>query len=112
MVVDVDGEARWVVPEPMNAYSSARIDNGLVVGAQDSSSYQRIELDDRVSRGSGNVPTYTSFHHNIEPRQTGSLAEFNAIDANGMPQIESIVTEINASGRVIDPTPEIGATQK
>ncbi len=71
------------------------------MGAQDSPSYQPIELDDRVSRGSGNVPTYTSFHHNIEPGKTGWLAEFNAIDANGVPQIESIVTEMDASGRVI-----------
>ncbi len=97
----VDGEVRWVVPEPMNAPSSAYIDNCFIVGAQDSTQFQRIELDGRVSRGSANVPTYTSFHHNIEPGKTGWLAAFNAIDAGDVPQIECIVTEMDASGRLI-----------
>ena len=101
VVVDVDGEVRWVVPEPMNAYSSAFVDNGFIVGAPDSRQFQRIELDGRVSRSSVDVPRYTAFHHNIERGKTGWLAEFDAIDANGIPQIESIVTEIDASGRVL-----------
>jgi len=100
-VIDVDGEVRWAAPVTMNAYSSAFIQNGFSVGSQKDTSFQRLELDGRTTVSSVVAPTYTKFHHNIDPGKIGWLAEFDAIDENGRPRIESIVTEIDASGAVL-----------
>lgn len=101
MVIDVDGEVRWTAPVATHAYSSAFIENGFFVGAPDSTRFQRIELDGRTTASSVVAPAYTAFHHNIDPGKTGWLAAFDAVDENGGPRIESIVTEIDASGAVL-----------
>lgn len=97
VVIDIDGEVRWIAPVAMNAYSSAFIQNGFVVGATDSLRFQRIELDGRSSASTVIAPSYTAFHHNIDPGKLGWLGQFDALYPDGRRKIESLVTEFDPS---------------
>ena len=97
VVIDVDGEVRWTAPVGMNAYSSAFVQNGFVVGAPDSVMFQRIDLDGRTTSSTVLASSYTAFHHNIDPGKVGWLGEFDALYADGRRNIESIVTEFDTS---------------
>jgi hypothetical protein len=100
IIVDTDGEIRWVGTGVPSAGSSIFKDNGFIVGMSDLK-LRRLELDGSVSDlapiGSA---TYTAFHHNFDPGKTGILVEVDAVVA-GLPVVESIVAEVATDGTVI-----------
>lgn len=100
VVIDTDGNIRWVGAGVMNSFSSTFVDNGFVVGSQSSSDIYRLELDGTYT---GIKPTnvgYFDFHHDLKPGKVGLLAEVDA-NVNGITKIESVLAEITAGGQVL-----------
>jgi hypothetical protein len=101
VVVDTDGEVRWVVPGTMNSTSSLLYNNAFIIGDQASLRLQRLELDGTVvNMLLGGASDLTSFHHNIDRGKTGLLAEVNATD-NGVSIIETKLVEFNPTSGAI-----------
>src|SRR6266508_3172140 len=100
IVIDTDGEIRWVGVGTTSSFSTIFQDNAFVVGAQDSRMFSRIELDGSSREASLIPATYTAFHHNIDPGKHGLLAEVNALNG-GVANIESILAEFTDAGAVI-----------
>jgi arylsulfate sulfotransferase len=96
VVVDTDGEIRWVAAGVADAFSSILQDNAFVVGDQGSMNFWRLELDGSISQSSISSTTYTNFHHNIDVGRFGLLAEVNAVDA-GVANVASTVAEFIVS---------------
>lgn len=100
VVIDTDGEIRWLGVSMTNSSSSIFQDNGFIVGDQESLTLQRLDLDGSISRSAVDSSELTNFHHNIDPGKQGLLAEFDAI-VGGVPKTESTLAEISTSGNVI-----------
>jgi hypothetical protein len=100
VVVDTDGEVRWVGIGIADGGSSAFQDNGFVVGDQVSTSLTRLELDGTFSHSTLISPFYTNFHHNIEQGKSGLLAEVDANNA-GIISLETNLVEITSAGSVV-----------
>ncbi len=101
VVLDSDGEIRWIGPGTASSFSSAFEDGGFVVGAQDSTKLSRIELDGSTSEVALIAPAFTNFHHNIDPGKFGLLVDLDAVDQNGVPSVESNLAEITGAGVVL-----------
>jgi arylsulfate sulfotransferase len=99
VVIDTDGEVRWIGPDGMHAYSSAFVDGAFLVGAPDAPTFKRLELDGTSRSGTVAAPSYTAFHHNIDIGKSGRLAEFDTLNADG-PNLESVLAEIDTQGVV------------
>lgn len=100
VVIDTDGEIRWVGAGGTKSFSAAFQDNGFVVGDQDSLKILRFELDGTVTQTFLQSPIYTTFHHNIDIGKQGLLAEMNAT-IDGVAVQESNLAEITSSGAVL-----------
>jgi len=100
VVVDSDGELRWVGLGPSNSYSSAFRRNGFVVGEQGSTKLSRLELDGSASQVFLISPTITSFHHNIDPGKQGVLAEVNSV-IGGATNLETTLVDVTDAGAVV-----------
>ena len=101
VVVDSDGEMRWVGLGTNNSFSSAFQDNAFIVGSANSTKIDRLEFDGTVSSTSIASNAYTYFHHNIDHGKQGLLIEPNAIDASGVENVETIAAEIASDGTLI-----------
>ena len=96
VVLDSDGELRWVGAGLSSALSSAFQNNGFVVGGQISATISRLELDGTIKQIFLNSPSYTSFNHNIDPGKTYLLGEMNSVS-----NIGSTVIEFDSGGAII-----------
>lgn len=101
VVVDSDGEIRWIGLGTASSFSSALADNGFIIGAQDSTTMSHVEFDGSTSAVSLIAPAFTSFHHNIDDGKVGMLVELNAIDGDGVPSVESNLAEVTSAGVVL-----------
>ena len=97
IVVDTDGEVRWVTPVYKNGQPSKFDDNGFVVGDVESTGIYRIELDGRTSSTSLISTIYTMFHHNIDTGKFGLLGSLNTAS-----NMESSLSEFSPSGTIIN----------
>ncbi|HEY3731215.1 MAG TPA: aryl-sulfate sulfotransferase [Steroidobacteraceae bacterium] len=97
VIVDTDGQIRWVVPGIANAISSIFQGDGFVIGDPAQPFLYRVSLDGAQTSASLSVPDYTEFHHNIDPGNLGFFAEVNTAQA-----IESNVIEIDEAGDVLN----------
>ncbi|MGH6739127.1 MAG: aryl-sulfate sulfotransferase, partial [Bradyrhizobium sp.] len=97
VIVDTDGQIRWVVPGVANAISSIFQDDAFLIGDPAEPVLSRVSLDGAMSTSSLSVAGYTEFHHNIDPGNHGVLAEVNTAQA-----IESDVIEIDEAGDVLN----------
>jgi len=100
IVIDTDGEVRWVGAGVASGFSSAFRDNGFFVGDPKSPKLTRLELDGSSSEASLASATYTGFHHNIDPGKEGLLVEVDAA-SDGVASLESIVAEVSGAGAVL-----------
>jgi arylsulfate sulfotransferase len=99
VIVDTDGQLRWVVPAPVSPASSGAVyfANGqFVTGSSTSASVTLLQLDGTQSALPTDLPQplLSSFSHNIDPGPSGLLAEFNGTDDLGN-SIDDIVAEIS-----------------
>jgi len=99
VVVDTDGEIRWVGAGVANAMSSLLDGNAFMIGSADSPKLKRLELDGSMSDTFLRAPSYTRFHHNIDPGKQGLLAEFD-VQGIDVTHLESTLAEIAPSGGV------------
>ncbi len=100
VVLDTDGEIRWAVPRSTNSVSSAFESNSFLVGDTAANRFSRIELDGTVTQGNLISPTFTNFHHNIDPGKLGLLIEVDTA-IGGVVNLETTAAEITTGGAVI-----------
>jgi hypothetical protein len=99
--MDTDAEIRWVAPGVTNGMSSAYENGEFVIGDPASATVHQLQLDGTLSSSPVPSPTYTNFHHNIDPGNRGLLAGVNTQSA-GVSNIESTVVEITPGGDVLN----------
>jgi len=95
VIVDTDGNVRWLGPGSVFSASSAWYQNGFVVGAT-GSAITRYELDGRISSSNLSNPNYLKFHHNIDLGPTGLLGEFDQTS-----NIESTLAEFDSTNGTV-----------
>ncbi|MEB2348638.1 MAG: aryl-sulfate sulfotransferase [Comamonadaceae bacterium] len=101
MVVDTDGQIRWVSPLAINAYSSIFSENKFIVGDADSTDIHIIELDGKIANTVLNTTNYQKFHHNIDSGKNALLGEFNTL-VGGEDNLESTLAEFTPSGEILN----------
>jgi hypothetical protein len=96
VIIDTDGQVRWVVPGIVNATSSYFANGQFMVGSQTSSAFSLLQFDGTQSALPVELPQplMASFTHNIDPSPNGVLAEFSGTDDLG-DSINDIVTDIS-----------------
>ena len=100
VIIDTDGQIRWVGTGIANSFSTAFYQNAFVMGQAKSTGMLIQELDGSTHTLSLQSSTYTNFHHNIDHGKTGLLAELDAL-IGGVTTLESNVAEIDTSGAVL-----------
>lgn len=100
VVADSDGEIRWIGPGTANSFASVFKDNGFFIGAQNSTTISRVEFDGSTSVVSLIAPTFTNFHHNIDPGKYGLLVDLDAVE-DGVASVESNLAEVTGAGVVL-----------
>ena len=96
LVLDTDGEIRWVGVGLTNSISSTFNRNGFVIGDQVSNAFWRMELDGTITPGVLASSRYSSFHHNIEAGKIHLIANVDAPS-----NLESIAIEFGGDGQVL-----------
>ncbi|MEI6405820.1 MAG: aryl-sulfate sulfotransferase [Actinomycetes bacterium] len=96
VVMDTDGEVRWVGTAGGKMPGATYFENGFYVG--EGSEMTRIELDGTTSSVANfSSLGYADFHHNIDKGRTGML-----VDLNHYPDVESDIVEVSGSGTVLN----------
>jgi hypothetical protein len=96
VIVDTDGNVRWVAAVSFPSTSTEFRDNGFVIGDPTAPTLRRLELDGLVEQRPLIEPAYVNFHHNIEAGKRGMLVEPNEAVDQG-----STLAEVTASGAVL-----------
>jgi len=96
ILIDTDGQVRWVGTAGAESQPAIFFENGIYVGR--GTELVRMELDGEF----GVVEDYaklgvTGFHHNFELGKRGFLAQVDTTEA-----IESVVLELDGSGQVLE----------
>jgi arylsulfate sulfotransferase len=91
VIVDTDGEVRWIATGIPSAESSTYRDNAFFVGSNTSMLFTRIDLDGSVTSATPAGSGYINFHHNIDHGRDGLLAEIHTTKSAG-----STFAELNA----------------
>jgi len=96
VIVDTDGQVRWVVPGVTNSESSFYEDGQFYIGSETNSQFSLLQFDGTQTALPAILPQplLSSFTHNIDPGLSGVLALFNGTDDLG-DSIDDIVAEIS-----------------
>ncbi|WP_160291456.1 aryl-sulfate sulfotransferase [Aeromonas hydrophila] len=103
IIMDIDGEVRWDADIIKISASSTFIDNSFLIGNSKNKKIDSINLYGRSSSLNieGSVMGSDAyFHHNIDPGKQGVLIELDGT-TDGALKIESFLSEIDRSGKVI-----------
>ncbi len=103
IIMDIDGEVRWDADIIKISASSTFIDNSFLIGNSKNKKIDSINLYGRSSSLNieGSVMGSDAyFHHNIDPGKQGILIELDGT-TDGALKIESFLSEIDSSGKVI-----------
>ncbi len=100
VVMDTDGEVRWVGAAVSNSASSRFTGGGIVVGDAATPVLRRLELDGTSSVIPLAANGWTDFHHDIADGKSGLLVPVD-VSRDGRPQLESVLGEVDASGAVL-----------
>ena len=101
VVIDVDGQIRWVATGIPSAFSSAFMpDNRFIIGAQRSADISTQDLDGTVVKSGVLSSTVLSFSHNIDFGRDAFLTDTDD-RINGKKNIESTITEMTPTGNVL-----------
>jgi hypothetical protein len=94
-IIDTDGALRWVGTAGISVGSTIFFDNAVYLGHN--RLLTRIDLDGTVTEiGDYGSLGIVNFHHNIDRGKNGIL-----LDADTTTYLESVIIEVNASGRVL-----------
>jgi arylsulfate sulfotransferase len=100
VVVDTDGEIRWVGAGISNAEATVVEGDGFVIGDASAATLYQLRLDGSLSQNTLPAPLYTNFHHNIDHGKEGQLAEVNTVDG-GTVDVESDLVELTPAGSIV-----------
>jgi arylsulfate sulfotransferase len=100
VVLDTDGNLRWVGSGVVDSISSDFTGDAFLVGSQTTPDLYRIKLDGTLTTARLSDPWFTNLHHDISPGRTGYLVEPDALD-NGIKKIETILAEVDIDGQVL-----------
>lgn len=95
VVVDTDGEIRWIGPEVASSYVASFTNNGFVIGSESSAEVSRLELDGSMRQWPAISTAFYRFHHNVDAGRDGLIAGVDTLT-----DIESIVVEFTPEGGV------------
>jgi hypothetical protein len=102
VVVDTDGEVRWMGASSVAHGGSIAFEgDGFVVGDDASPRIFRFDLDGSMSQTQLEPPAYTKLSHNLDPGKQALLAEPD-VSVNGVVDIGSTLAEITGVGAVLD----------
>ena len=102
VVVDTDGEIRWVGAGVSNAEATAVEGDGFVIGDASVATLYQLGLDGSLSQQTLPAPLYTQFHHNIDHGKQALLADVNTLDASrGVTNVESDLVELTPAGSIV-----------
>jgi len=96
VIVDTDGQVRWVVPGVADAESSYFANGQFLIGSETTSAFSALQFDGTQSKLPAQLPQplLGSFTHNLDPSPNGVLAEFNGADDLGLSDLD-IVADIS-----------------
>ncbi len=100
VVIDTDGNLRWVGSGIDDAFVSMRLANDFVVGARNSPELYRLKWNGTFTTARLSNQNYTNFHHELTRGKVGILAQVDAT-VGGVNKIESILAEIDENGTVL-----------
>jgi hypothetical protein len=100
VVVDSDGELRWVGSGLSSSIPTAFQDNAFFIGDMGSPKFSRLELDGTIQQTALVSSRYTNFHHNIEQGKTFLLGNMDAV-IGGVSNIESTAIEFSSTGEIL-----------
>jgi arylsulfate sulfotransferase len=100
VVIDTDGEIRWVGAGISNASSSVVEGDGFVIGDQSNGTLYQLRLDGSLSQNTLPASLYTNFHHNIDHGKQALLAEVNSVDG-GAVNVESVLIELTPAASIV-----------
>jgi arylsulfate sulfotransferase len=99
VIIDTDGEIRWVGAGVNTGLSAALAGDGFVIGDASFPTLYRLGLDGSLVSSVLPSPPYTMFHHNIDYGKQGLFAEIDDND-NGVVNIQSTLVELDPDGNV------------
>lgn len=96
VIVDTDGQIRWVVPGVTPTSASYFANGQFLIGSNYTSAFSVLQLDGTQSPLPAALPQplLASFTHNIDPSSTGVLTEFNGTDDLGV-STDDIVADVS-----------------
>ena len=98
VIIDTDGEVRWVASGSLtNSMSSTFTADEFIIGDAEQPKVYRLRLDGNITQSVLPSSTYTDFNHNIDSGKSGFLAEVDAARGR-VASIESNVIEFDYSG--------------
>jgi hypothetical protein len=100
VILDTDGNLRWVGTGPNNSITALFNEDAFFVGSAVTPELYRVELNGSYSIRPLASTRYTNFHHDLVPGKTGFLAELDALEG-GVSRVESTLAEISPTGDVI-----------
>ena len=101
VVIDADGEVRWIGTGTTSSMSSLWVDGAFLAGDPQAPVLHRYALDGTVTHLPLPDDGYLGFHHDFAPGKTGVLAAVN-VDRDGIPKTECNLIELDpATGAVL-----------
>lgn len=100
VVIDTDGNIRWIGSGVSNAISSTFSGGRFLAGDSSTPTLYRIELDGTVSSVNLSDPTFVEFHHDLVPGKSGLLAEVDTL-VDGVHHPGTVLAEIDSDGHVL-----------
>lgn len=100
VIVDTDGEVRWILSGTADAFSTALQDDEFIIGSPSSPVIQHVRLDGTITQSTLAATNVTNFHHNIDFGNTGLLVDV-ATQVAGIENVASTVIEMTPQGSVL-----------
>jgi len=101
VVIDTDGQVRWVGPAVVDTLSTDFSDGGFILGSDATPDIYRLEFDGTYSTtGSLAASGVVAFNHDIEAGKTAFLNNVDII-TNGVEEGDSTAQEFTPAGQVL-----------
>jgi hypothetical protein len=100
VVIDTDGEIRWVGAGISAAQSTVVDGDGFVIGDQSAGTLYQLGLDGSLSQNTIPASLYRNFHHNIDHGKQALLAAVNTGEV-GAVNVESDLIELTRAGSIV-----------
>jgi arylsulfate sulfotransferase len=101
VVIDTDGEIRWVGAGISNAEATVVEGDGFVIGDASVATLYQLGLDGLLRQRTLPASLYAQFHHNIDHGKQGLLADINTVAGNGVVNVESDLVELTPTGGIL-----------